>query len=37
MRYIASNPAAELVLPSCENRLAERIVRGRRPADVGNG
>jgi integrase/recombinase XerD len=26
MRYIASNPAAELALPSYEHRLAERIV-----------
>ena len=26
MRYIAVNPAAELALPSYENRLAERIV-----------
>ena len=26
MRYIAANPAAELVLPSYENRLSERIV-----------
>ena len=26
MRYLAANPAADLALPSYENRLAERIV-----------
>jgi hypothetical protein len=26
MRYLPSNPASELALPCCENRLAERIL-----------